>query len=208
MTFERPELIQTRRTRRDDHLLIKAIIGCVIGLIAIVVLAMAPQAAQTVDVGVAPPESNAETNAPNALNALETERESVVKISPNPYQDIIDGLTDDEILLLKKITWAEANNQSIDGQRAVIEVIFNRMLSPNDWGQGNGLVGVLSKRGQFATWKSRNKVTPNADQDTALALVYSEPPVLPSTKYVFFDRRGRNGREKIKLQDHYFGAEK
>ena len=207
MTFERPDLIQTRRTRRNDHLLIKAIIGCLIGLTVLVVLAMAPQAA-TVDVGIAPPESNAETNAPNALNALETESESVVKIAPNPYQDIIDNLTDEEIVLLKKITWAEANNQSIDGQRAVMEVIFNRMLSPNDWGQSDGLVGVLSKRGQFATWKSRNKVTPDANQDAAFALVYSEPPILPSTKYVFFDRRGRNGRNKIKLQDHYFGAEK
>lgn len=76
MTFERPDLIQTRRTRRNDHLLIKAIIGCLIGLTVLVVLAMAPQAA-TVDVGIAPPESNAETNAetnaPNALNALESD---------------------------------------------------------------------------------------------------------------------------------------
>ena len=189
--FERPELIQAHRSHRKDHLLLKAIIGCLIGLTAIVVLATHSQAA-TVEVGIAPPE----------------ESESIVKLAPNPYQGIIDNLSDEDLRILKNIVWAEANNQDITGQRAVYEVIFNRMLSNNDWGQSGGVVGVLSKRGQFATWKSRNRVKSNADQDKALALVYSEPPVLPSTKYVYFDRRGINGSNKIRIQDHVFGAEK
>lgn len=190
--IERPELIQTHKTNRNEHLLLKAIIGCIIGLAAILMLASAPHA-ETVEIGIAPPES---------------ESESVVTIAPNPYQMIIDNLTPEDEAVLKRIVWAEANNQSITGQRAVYEVIFNRMLSSNDWGQSGGVIGVLSKRGQFATWKSRNKVKSNADQDEALRLVYSEPPVLPSTKYVFFDRHGRNGRDKIKIEGHYFGAEK
>lgn len=204
--IERPELIQAHRSHRNEHLLFKAIVGCLIGLTAVIALATHSHAATT-EVGIAPPESNT-PNAFNALNALESESESVVTIAPNPYQMIIDNLTPEDEAVLKRIVWAEANNQSITGQRAVYEVIFNRMLSNNDWGQGGGVIGVLSKRGQFATWKSRNKVKSNADQDEALKLVYSEPPVLPSTKYVFFDRRGRNGRDKIKIEDHYFGAEK
>lgn len=190
--IERPELIQAHRSHRNEHLLFKAIVGCLIGLAAVLVLATHSQAATT-EVGIAPPES---------------ESESVVTIAPNPYQMIIDNLTPEDEAVLKKIVWAEANNQSITGQRAVYEVIFNRMLSSNDWGQAGGVIGVLSKKGQFATWKSRNKVKSNADQDEALRLVYSEAPVLPSTKYVYFDRRGRNGRDKIKIEDHYFGAEK
>lgn len=190
--IERPELIQAHRSHRNEHLLFKAIVGCLIGLAAVLALATHSQAA-TIEVGIAPPEA---------------ESESVVVIAPNPYQMIIDNLTPEDEVILKRIVWAEANNQSITGQRAVYEVIFNRMLSSNDWGQGGGVIGVLSKKGQFATWKSRNKVKSNADQDEALRLVYSEPPVLPSTKYVFFDRRGRNGRDKIKIEDHYFGAEK
>lgn len=204
--IERPELIQAHRSHRNEHLLIKSIIGCLIGLTAVLVLATHSHAATT-EIGIAPPESNT-PNAFNALNALESESKSVVTIAPNPYQMIIDNLTPEDEAVLKRIVWAEANNQSITGQRAVYEVIFNRMLSNNDWGQAGGVIGVLSKRGQFATWKSRNKVKSNADQDEALRLVYSEPPVLPSTKYVFFDRRGRNGRDKIKIEDHYFGAEK
>ena len=190
--IERPELIQAHRSHRNEHLLFKAIVGCLIGLTAVLVLATHSQAATT-EVGIAPPES---------------ESESVVTIAPNPYQMIIDSLTPEDEAILKRIVWAEANNQSITGQRAVYEVIFNRMLSNNDWGQAGGVIGVLSKKGQFATWKSRNKVKSNADQDEALRLVYSEAPVLPSTKYVYFDRRGRNGRDKIKIEDHYFGAEK
>lgn len=190
--IERPELIQAHRSHRNEHLLFKAIIGCLIGLAAVLVLATHSQAATT-EVGIAPPES---------------ESESVVTIAPNPYQMIIDNLTPEDEAVLKKIVWAEANNQSITGQRAVYEVIFNRMLSSNDWGQAGGVIGVLSKKGQFATWKSRNKVKSNADQDEALRLVYSEPPVLPSTKYVFFDRRGKNGINKIRIEQHWFGAEK
>lgn len=190
--IERPELIQAHRSHRNEHLLVKSIIGCLIGLTAVLVLAMHPHAA-TVEIGIAPPES---------------ESESVVTIAPNPYQMIIDNLTPEDEAILKRIVWAEANNQSITGQRAVYEVIFNRMLSSNDWGQAGGVIGVLSKRGQFATWKSRNKVKSNADQDEALRLVYSEPPVLPSTKYVYFDRRGKNGINKIRIEQHWFGAEK
>ena len=203
--IERPELIQAHRSHRNEHLLIKSIIGCLIGLTAVLVLATHSHAATT-EIGIAPPESNT-PNAFNALNALESESESVVTIAPNPYQMIIDNLTPEDEAVLKRIVWAEANNQSITGQRAVYEVIFNRMLSNNDWGQSGGVIGVLSKRGQFATWKSRDKVKSNADQDLALELVYTEKPVLPSTKYVYFDRRGRNGKNKIRLQDHWFGAE-
>lgn len=146
--------------------------------------------AETVEVGIAPGE---------------TEYESTVIIEPNPYRDLIDGLDGEERYLIKAITWAEANNQGIEGQRACIEVILNRVLSPN-W--PDTVTAVLSQKGQFATWKYRHKVTPNADQEEALRLVYEEAPVLPSTKYVYFDRKGRNGINKIRLQDHSFGAEK
>lgn len=188
--IERPELIQAHRTNRNEHLLLKAIVGCIIGLAAILVLTNAPHA-ETVEVGIGP-----------------GEKESVVTIAPNPYQMLIDNMTEEDKAVLKRIVWAEANNQSIEGQRAVIEVCLNRMLSSNDWGQKDGIIGVLSKKGQFATWKSRNKVKSNADQDLALELVYTEEPVLPSVKYVYFDRKGRNGINKIRIESHWFGAEK
>lgn len=120
----------------------------------------------------------------------------------NPYTEIIENLDSEEEYLLKTIVYAEAGNQSTDGQRAVIEVIFNRMLSdeyPDHIGE------VLSQKGQFATWRYRHRISPTADQDAALQLVYEESPILPSTEYVFFDTSGRNGTEHIKIGAHYFG---
>lgn len=56
MNIERPDLIQAHRSDRNDHLLLKAIVGCLIGLTAIVALATASHA-ETVEVGIAPPDS-------------------------------------------------------------------------------------------------------------------------------------------------------
>ena len=66
--IERPELIQAHRSHRNEHLLFKAIVGCLIGLTAVLVLAMHSHAA-TVEIGIAPPGSNT-PNASNALKAL------------------------------------------------------------------------------------------------------------------------------------------
>ena len=118
---------------------------------------------------------------------------------------IFEGLDSEEEYLLKAIVYAEAGNQSTDGQRAVIEVIFNRMLSE---GFPDHLGEVLSQKWQFATWRYRHKIVPTAEQDAALQLVYEETPILPSVDYVFFDTSGRNGKDHIKIGAHYFGRAK
>lgn len=123
----------------------------------------------------------------------------------NPYQEICQNITPEEEDLLCKILWAEANNQDMDGQRAVLEVIFNRVLSSSF---PDSIELVLSQNGQFSTWKDRNNVEYTHVQLDALQIVSEEVPVLPNTKYVFFDTRGKNGRDKIKIGNHWFGAEK
>lgn len=115
-------------------------------------------------------------------------------------------LTEEDAYLLERILWAEANNQCFEGQKAVIEVIFNRVLSPN-W--PDTIYGVLSQKGQFATWKSRNKVTPTEVQSDVISEVLRETKtVLPSLDYVYFDRKGVNGRDHIRIEDHAFGRGK
>ena len=68
--------------------------------------------------------------------------------APTVYKDIV--VSEEDGKLLEAILWAEANNQSFEGQKAVIEVIFNRVLS-DEW--PDTIYDVLSQRGQFATWK-------------------------------------------------------
>lgn len=123
----------------------------------------------------------------------------------NPYQEICQNITPEEEDLLCKILWAEANNQDMDGQRAVLEVIFNRVLSSSF---PDSIELVLSQNGQFSTWKDRNNVEYTHVQLDALQIVSEEATVLPNTKYVFFDTQGKNGRDKIKIGNHWFGAEK
>lgn len=127
----------------------------------------------------------------------------------NPYFEVIDNLTDYEKELIYKITFAESGNQKEEGQRAVVEVILNRVLS-NDF--PDTVEGVLSQKHQFATWGIRNKVR-QVDQDriiNILELVAIETPVLPNLEYVFFARgkQTRYATDFIKIQDHWFGAAK
>jgi len=125
----------------------------------------------------------------------------------NPYIELIDSLTEYEKELLYKITFAEAGNQEAEGQRAVIEVILNRVLSDNF---PNTVEGVLSQPHQFSTWSKRNKIK-KENQDMIveiLELVYVEEPILPSIEYVFFDgkKHTKYATNYIKIQDHWFGT--
>lgn len=121
--------------------------------------------------------------------------------APTVYKDIV--VSEEDGRLLEAILWAEANNQSFEGQKAVIEVIFNRVLS-DEW--PDTIYDVLSQKGQFATWKSRNKVKPTEVQSDVISDVLRETEtVLPDTTYVYFDRRGVNGKDHVTIQDHVFG---
>lgn len=112
-------------------------------------------------------------------------------------------VSEDDAVLLEQIIWAEANNQCFKGQKACLEVIFNRVLS-DEW--PDTIYDVLSQRGQFATWKSRGKAKPTEVQSDVISEVLRETEtVLPDTSYVFFDTKGKNGRDHVKIQDHVFG---
>ena len=121
----------------------------------------------------------------------------------SPYTDLIDTLTDDEKYLIYQITFLEAGNQSIKGQRAVVEVILNRVLSDK---YPDTVEGVLSQSDQFTTWSYRNSKSHNKEQEEALQLVYEEEPIL-TLDYLMFSRGKFSwGRNYIKIGDHWFGT--
>lgn len=137
-------------------------------------------------------------------DAIEITEAPLIELNEDPipvYAGIT--LTEYEGDLLERILWAEANNQSFEGQKAVIEVIFNRLRS-EEW--PDTIEGVLSQKGQFATWKNRNKVTPTEVQSDVISDVLRETEtVLPDTTYVYFDTKGRNGKAHIRIGGHVFG---
>ena len=120
----------------------------------------------------------------------------------NEYSGIT--ISDSEMEELKRIVAAEAQTQSMEGREAVVEVIFNRVLSP-EW--PNTVHGVLSQKGQFATWKMRNAswVVPDAAVAAIEYVLENGRTVLPDTSYVYFDTKGRNGKGHLRIGAHYFG---
>ena len=152
-----------------------------------------------IDINEAPPIqhiSNA-LNALDALDALESEKIPV-------YAGIT--MTDDEAQLLRSILALEADyeTEGHDGQKAVVEVIFNRVLSPR-W--PDTVADVIYQRGQFATVKYLRKPynRPGEHEDDSISAVLRETEtVLPSTDYVYFSRGKSNGKAFVKLNHHWF----
>lgn len=110
-------------------------------------------------------------------------------------------LSQEEKVVLAQIVALESGNQSDVGQQAVVEVVFNRM---NRGGWGNGCIGVLSQRGQFTTWKFRNRAKVTAREYRNIeAVLNGETNILPF-KTVYFSRKKQNNRVQCKIEDHVF----
>lgn len=143
--------------------------------------------------------NNSESSTQNAADISKAQDAAATQ---HEYSSIT--ISASEMEELKQIVAAEAQTQSMEGREAVVEVIFNRVLSPN-W--PNTVHGVLSQRGQFATWKMRNAswVVPDAATAAIEYVLENGRTVLPDTGYVYFDTRGTNGHSHIKIGAHYFG---
>lgn len=128
------------------------------------------------------------------------------KVEPrSKFADIIDNLTENEKKLICQITQREAGNQCVEGKRAIMEVIFNRIEDKNF---PNTVQGVLSQSGQFSTWRLRNKVTSEQIDNIyqLFDVVYKEEPVLAGN-YVYFDSvKHSYGKNYVKIQGHWFGT--
>lgn len=120
------------------------------------------------------------------------------------YKKIADEMTVEEYHLLAAITDLEAGNQSYVGQRAVVEVVFNRVLDPRF---PNTVKGVLSQAGQFSTWKNRDKATPDQEQYDAIdaTLLTTEPVLLPEVVYFASVDMNRVRYERIGNHNFYIG---
>ena len=119
------------------------------------------------------------------------------------YSDI--SISDEEYELLKRIVAAESQTQELEGRKAVVEVIFNRVLSDEF---PDSVKGVLSQKGQFSTWKMRNAswVVPVLATEAIEAVKEDGRTVLPDTEYLYFSRgKSRYAKDYVKIQDHWFG---
>lgn len=115
-------------------------------------------------------------------------------------------LSQDEINLLAKVVYLEAGNQSDEGQRAVVEVILNRVDSSHH-SFPNSVSEVIYRKGQFSTVPmiSRTAVR-EKELNNIRTVLNGGARVLPSSDYVYFATSRINGRNHIKIGDHWFSS--
>ena len=91
-------------------------------------------------------------------------------------------LTAEERQLLAKVVWVESRGESAEGQQAVAEVVFNRMMSENF---PNTLNEVIYGEGQFRSVPYLEDAEPYQAQYDAIERALYGPNVLPEDVYYF-----------------------
>ena len=141
---------------------------------------------------------------------VEVEVIKEVEVPPlNDYSDI--KMTEEERDLLWWVTALEAKEQPDVGQRGVIEVVFNRVQSP-DW--PNTVEKVLTQKGQFDGYdvlmeyrsgiRSKLYAYPDEKEAKNIDFVLEHGRTALPADYVFFATYKANGSGFLQIADHYF----
>lgn len=112
-------------------------------------------------------------------------------------------LTEEEIDLLARIVWLEANGEPVEGQEAVVEVIFNRMASDL---YPDTLYDVLSQKNpvQFCSWKNRNLAQPSEKEYQSIYDVLNGNTNLLRDDTLYFSTQMLTSNLDVKICCHYF----
>ncbi len=109
-------------------------------------------------------------------------------------------LTEQEIRLLAKMVFVEAQGEPDDGQQAVAEVVLNRLVADNF---PNTIRDVIYSAGQFKSVPFLEEAEPTQTQYEAIERALHGPYVLPMD-VVFFARHAVNDNIWGRIGDHIF----
>ena len=109
-------------------------------------------------------------------------------------------LSEEDIDLLARIIWLEARGESFEGQQAVAEVVFNRMLSEYF---PDTLHEVIYEKNQFTTADNVHSADPCSTQYMAIEAALNGPNILP-LDVVFFSRAPQNDNIWGSIGNHVF----
>ena len=96
------------------------------------------------------------------------------------YPDI--ELSAQERELLARVVWVEARGESAEGQQAIAEIVFNRMMSPQF---GDTLNDVIYSAGQFRSVPFLEDAEPYQAQYDAIDRALYGPNILPEDVFYF-----------------------
>ena len=119
----------------------------------------------------------------------------------NPYEAI--SVSEDDINLLAALVFCEARGESEDGQKAVVEIVLNRVL---DSDFKNSVYDVIYEKRQFSTASKLKGTTPNKENYEAVNYVIENGPTILSTNYAYFSVGKSNGHNFTKLGGHWFST--
>ena len=144
----------------------------------------------------------------------------IAELKRSIHYDLINSLTEEDLDLICRIVVLEAGNQSIEGQRAAIEVILNRIMSEY---YPDTAYGVLSAEGQFTTWGARDNVSQDRiDEMKVVVYLVRDTPESVFEKYIeengytclpqdyVYFARGRFewADNHVCIEDHWFETRK
>jgi hypothetical protein len=120
----------------------------------------------------------------------------------SPFYDIIaSSITNEEKEILARLAFLEAGNQSFEGQKAVIEVVLNRVLSEEF---PDTIYDVVYQTNQFSPAGYISSTAPTQDQYDAVESVLTETEPILNLGVVFFSTQQYNDYLFEKIGDHYF----
>lgn len=119
-------------------------------------------------------------------------------LSESRYPDF--ELTLAERQLLARVIWVEARGESPEGQQAVAEIVFNRLISDNF---PNTLRDVIYGEGQFRSVKFLDDAKPDQAQYQAIEKALYGPYILP-VDVVYFARTPTNDKIWGTIGGHIF----
>lgn len=129
------------------------------------------------------------------------------KETPPPafYTDFAD-LTDEERGLLAMVVYRECRGQERNGQKAVVEVILNRVRNPEF---PNTIKEVVYQKNQFAcaealTTRSIKELNCLSYAFDVVDEVLEEESTVIPDNYLFFSTKAPNHNDFMKIGDHYF----
>lgn len=169
--------------------------------------------ATTVTTGVPAQQITGKLDFPS-VSTSEEERPEVDQVRPAREEParaaryVYIDMTDEELEELAEILFLEAGNQSAEGQQAVVEVVFNRVLHSGFPDTVHDVLhqGEGTDVPQFSTISLLGTVTPTqAQYDAINEALYGD--TLTDPDVVFFSRSGENDRVWRKIGDHVFCRE-
>ena len=122
---------------------------------------------------------------------------------PDTYYDAV-SVSQDDVELLARLVYLEARNQPEVGQRAIVEVVLNRMLDSRFPNTIHDVIYQDEPALQFSTSPYIEDTTPTQEQYDVVNMVLNETSPILDTSTVYFSTFPQTKNITAIINDHYF----